>query len=81
MGYHTRVISKGILGEFSKIQEEWEELMDARQQQAKILELCELADLYGAIDAYVQNKYGMSIGDIKQMSDMTVSSFKEGSRK
>lgn len=81
MGYHKREIVKGTIGEFSKIQEEWDELIDAHEQEAKLLELCELSDLYGAIDAYVHNKYGMSIQDIKQMSDMTVSAFKEGKRK
>jgi len=81
MAYHINKINKGVLGEFSKVQEEWDELMDARQQGGKILELCELADLYGAIDAYLQHTYGMSIADIKQMSDMTVSAFQEGSRK
>jgi hypothetical protein len=81
MGYHISKINKGVLGEFSKVQEEWEELMDARQQNGKILELCELADLYGAIDAYVKNQYNISIADVAKMSAMTVSAFTEGSRK
>jgi len=81
MGYHTRAIDKGVLGEFSKIQEEWEELLDARQQGAKVLELCELSDLYGAIDLYLTKQYGMSINDIKQMSEMTASAFMAGTRK
>lgn len=81
MGYHINKINKGILGEFSKVQEEWEELMDARQQGGKVLELCELSDLYGAIDAYLRSEYTMTIDDIKTMSDMTVSAFREGSRK
>jgi len=29
MGYHKRKITKGVLGEYSKIQEEMEELKDA----------------------------------------------------
>ena len=81
MGYHTRAIDKGVLGEFSKIQEEWEELLDAHQQGAKVLELCELSDLYGAIDLYLTKQYGMSINDIKQMSEMTASAFMAGTRK
>lgn len=81
MGYHLKTISKGTLGEFSKIKEEFEELSDANAQQAKILELCELSDLYGAMEAYLQNKFNMTMDDIKQMSIMTKSAFQEGSRK
>lgn len=29
MGYHTREFNKGTYGEFSKVEEEWEELLDA----------------------------------------------------
>lgn len=81
MGYHTKHIEKGIFGEFSKIREEWEELSDAHSQEAKILELCELADLYGAIRQYVVNNWNLSMRDIEQMADLTESAFKEGSRK
>ena len=42
MGYHTKEIDKGVLGEFSKIREEWEELEDAHNQRDSILTLCEL---------------------------------------
>jgi len=81
MGYHIREITKGSFGDFSKIQEEWEELLDAHEQGGKILELVELSDLYGAIEGYIQSKYGMTMEDIKQMSGMTSSAFKEGKRK
>ncbi len=80
MGYHTREIEKGVFGEFSKVEEEWEELLDARLQDGKILELCELADLYGAIDGYVKAKFNLSIEDVAKMSRMTTSAFEEGSR-
>lgn len=80
MGYHTRKFDKGTYGEFSKVQEEWEELADARLQDARILELCELADLYGAIEGYVNRKFGMTMEDVKLMSKMTSSAFKEGER-
>lgn len=81
MGYHKREITRGIFGEFSKIQEEYEELIDAHEQGGKILELVEISDLYGAIEGYLNLKYGMSMDDIKQMSEMTSSAFKEGKRK
>lgn len=81
MGYHTKEFVKGEFGEFSKVEEEWEELLDARSQNAKVLELCELSDLYGAIQGYVEQNFpGMNMDDIKQMSDMTQSAFKEGKR-
>lgn len=81
MGYHKREIIRGVFGEFSKIQEEIEELQDAHEQGGKILELVELSDLYGAIEGYLYSYYGMTMEDIKQMSEMTTSAFKEGKRK
>lgn len=48
-GYHIREITKGTYGDFSKVVEEMEELLDAHDQNAKIMVLCELADLYGAM--------------------------------
>ncbi len=80
MGYHTRNFEKGIYGDFSKVQEEWEELLDARFQNARVLELCEIADLYGAIAGYVESNFGMTMGDIAQMAEMTRSAFVEGGR-
>jgi hypothetical protein len=80
MGYHKTKISQGEYGKFSKVVEEFEELQDAKNQNCKILELVELSDLYGAIEAYVKNKYNMNMSDIKQMSDLTKQSFKDGDR-
>jgi len=37
MGYHLKSITKGVIGEFSKIQEEFEECVDANEQGGKIL--------------------------------------------
>ena len=50
MGYHKKIIEKGILGEFSKVKEEFQELEDAYEQNNKVLIICELTDLVGAID-------------------------------
>lgn len=80
MGYHKREIEKGQIGEFSKIREEFEELTDAEEQKCKGLIICELCDLVGAIEEYAK-KYGMTLEDLKQFSDLTKLAFKEGSRK
>lgn len=81
MGYHKRDIPKGVYGSFSKVAEEWEELLDAQDQDAKVLELVEITDLYGALAGYVEAKFGMTMEDIRLMAEMTRSSFKEGKRK
>lgn len=71
MGYHRKEIPKGVYGEFSKIEEEFLELKDACEQDAKIMELCEISDLYGAIEAYVETK-GLSMDDIKKMLGLNI---------
>ncbi len=82
MGYHIANIQKGVLGEISKIQEELDELKDANSQQAKIMELCELADILGAIKAYLQNHHpNFTIEDCIKMANLTESAFREGRRK
>jgi hypothetical protein len=80
MGYHTRDIPKGVLGELSKIDEEYMELSDASSQGAKMLILCELCDLIGAIEAYVENHHNLSLDDLIQMKDLTAQAFRDGSR-
>lgn len=54
MSYHTRKIEKGVLGEFSKMREEFEEFKDGLEQQDSILCLCELSDLVGATEMYIK---------------------------
>jgi hypothetical protein len=81
MGYHTKPITKGTLGEFSKIQEEFEELVDARGQDNIILQLCEAADLIGAIEAYFVNYHAITLKDLIQMKNSTKSAFESGERK
>lgn len=80
MGYHIKEIKKGVLGESSKIREELEELEDAENQCCEILIHCELADLYGALQAKA-HKHNLSMHDLQQMNTLTASAFKEGSRK
>lgn len=80
MGYHINEIEKGENGEFSKIKEEYQELIDAIQQKVKILELVELSDLYGAIESYIQKYHNIEMMDLKEMSDLTKNAFKDGTR-
>ncbi len=81
MGYHSKHIKKGDLGHFSKIREEFTELEDAWGQDNPVLELCELADLIGAIEAYSLNNYDISLNDLIKMKDATKSAFESGERK
>ena len=81
MGYHKTKIKKGELGKLSKIQEELDELQDAQKQGVRILMLCEIADLIGAIQAYLDNHLeGFKIQDALEMAGLTASAFKEGKR-
>jgi len=81
MGYHKVKIEKGILGEFSKITEEIDELEDAKAQGANVLIICELCDLIGAIEAYAEKQFNLTLDDLIKMKEMTKESFKEGKRK
>lgn len=81
MGYHKRaIVVRGILGETSKIEEELDELKEAFEQDNKILALCELSDLYGAMEA-VAEKLGVNMEDIKKMAAATKRSFQSGERR
>jgi phosphoribosyl-ATP pyrophosphohydrolase len=79
MGYHKIEIKKGVLGEISKITEEYQELIDANNQENKVLVICELCDLIGAIEAYSQ-KYNLSLPDLIKMMESTKSAFIEKKR-
>ena len=81
MGYHLRKIKKGKFGEFSKIQEEFEELLDAVEQKSPVMMLCELADIIGAIEEFTLQKYNIKLHDLLLMKDATKRAFLDGSRK
>lgn len=82
MGYHVAQIKKGTLGQLSKVQEELDELVDAEEQGVKILQLCELSDLVGAIKAYVLTKHpNFELRDFEDMARLTEKAFKDGGRK
>ncbi len=72
IGYHTQKIEKGQLGEISKIQEEVDELSDAHKQGVKILMLCEVADVVGALEHYLEKHCpGFTIKDAQDMARLT----------
>lgn len=79
MGYHINKIEKGVLGEFSKVKEEFQELEDAFNQDSKVLIICELTDLIGSVEAYAA-KFNLTLDDLISFSNKTKESFKEGKR-
>lgn len=80
-GYHKAKIVKGKLGELSKINEEFFELCDAVQQNNKILQICELCDMIGAIEAYSEGKFNLTLEDLSKMMNLTKQAFLDGTRK
>lgn len=80
-GYHTRHIEKGVLGESSKIFEEYEEFCDALEQKNDIMALLELSDMIGAIEAYAEKKHNVSLKSVLRMMKATKKAFKDGTRK
>jgi hypothetical protein len=79
LGYHVRSIPRGKLGESSKIQEELCELCDAEEQGVKILVACELADIYGALQARAERE-GLTMVDLAKMNFLTKRAFQNGHR-
>lgn len=80
-GYHLRNIEPGELGELSKIQEELNELADAELQGSKIMMLVEAADLYGALQLYLERHFsGISMADLELFSTITRRAFENGRR-
>lgn len=79
-GYHKNHITRGLYGDISKVSEEVEEYLDAKMQGIRIMEMLELSDIYGALEA-VAVGYNLTMGDLKAMSDRTKSSFNSGERK
>lgn len=80
MSYHINEIKKGVLGEYSKVQEELAEYEDACAQGIKVMAMCELADLIGAIEALADQQYGLSLDDLIRMKDVTRRAFLSGRR-
>lgn len=81
MSYHLREIKpQGVIGEFSKIEEELDEVREAIEQNNKIMTLIELSDLIGAIEHYSLNKFGISLNDLVTMKTATDRAFTTGHR-
>lgn len=80
-GYHLTDIPRGEYGEVSKILEEVLELQDAAEQGVKIMELCELSDIIGAITAYIGKHHaGITLDDLVKMAFVTSRAFEAGTR-
>ena len=81
MSYHLKEIEKGVLGELSKVYEEVEEVKDSEAQGVDVMVLCELADVIGAIEKYLQNKHpSITIHDLLKMKEVTERAFVSGRR-
>jgi hypothetical protein len=78
-GYHITKINKGVLGEWSKIKEEWEEFEDAKAQGSKIMMMVELSDVYGAVQAFYE-KYHIN-GDATIASGQELEKVNEEAKK
>lgn len=80
-GYHRRRIAKGVLGEASKIVEEIEEFQEALEQGVSLMALIELADLQGAVEAYLAKHHpSLGLDDLRAMSEVTKRAFQNGRR-
>lgn len=79
-GYHIQDIPKGTLGTASKIMEEALEFQDAIDQGCRVMAIQELADLYGAMDAYLL-QFNLTMSDLATMSAVTTRAFQSGRRK
>lgn len=82
MGYHLRPITpRGKYGEISKLEEEVDEIKEAIEQKNMIMVLCELSDLYGAMEGFLEHNFpGMTMEDVKTMSAATKRAFEDGDR-
>jgi hypothetical protein len=81
MGYHKNKITRGTYGEFSKVQEEFDELKDGVEQGDRILQLVELTDLLCAIRGFAETQMGFTLDELVEFSKKTTSAFEDGSRK
>ena len=80
MSYHLKpILTQGVFGQPSKIREELEELEEALDQPNRLLALCELADLYGALEEVAVN-LGTNMEELKKMAEATRRAFLSGAR-
>lgn len=81
MGYHVKEIAKGVLGQPSKIREEYEEFQDAVEQGNTIMALLEASDLIGAIERWAMQTHNVTLGELLEMKKATARAFADGTRK
>lgn len=79
MSYHKLKIHKHAVGSPYKIQEEFLEYIDAIATGNNVMAVQELSDLYGCIENEVA-KFGMTVAELKVMSDLTREVFDSGTR-
>lgn len=65
MSYHLAKIPKGVLGQISKVEEEYQEFLDAKAQNCKIMMGLELSDMFGAALRYMC-RYGVASPDLQK---------------
>lgn len=81
MTYHVAKIPRGVFGDSSKILEEVLELQDAEAQGVTIMALCELSDIIGAVEGYLEKHHPhCSLQDLIKMKDVTRRAFASGHR-
>lgn len=81
-GYHTQFIAKGEYGKFSKVKEEFDELKDAwENRESKVLTICELCDLYGAMEEFAKETLNISMDEIIKFSNLTKEVYQSRTRK
>lgn len=79
--YHDDInLPKASLGTFDKVLEEMWEIREATLQGNGLLQLCEFADLFGAIENYLTTTLEVNMTDLKKMSQLTKRAFETGSR-
>lgn len=78
-GYHKLKLMKHSNSSLWKIEEEMLEYIDAISTNNKVMAIQELSDLFGVIEDQA-NKMGITIEELKTMSDLTKSVFQSGSR-
>jgi hypothetical protein len=74
--WHTKEITKGTLGELSKIQEELDEASDALAQDQKLMLMFELSDICGAC-GLVAEKHGFTLDDLVAFSNLRTQVIKQ----
>lgn len=80
-GYHLRAVKRGTLGDFSKIEEEVDEMRESIEQCNPIMALVEMSDLLGAMKAYLAKHHpSINLLDLMAMSNATERAFKSGRR-